>query len=138
MKYNEIKIGESIIGYWFCPAEEAVHAFLYCTGDKNLLHSNNGYAIEKGFKGRVVPGALLLSEATAYIGNKVPGNGALITTISSCRFVRPVYESDHLTIKADIIAKEDALKKIKVRIEILFRFSQELVFSGDFWVKCLE
>lgn len=111
--------------------ETDVDAFVRLSGDISPLHISDEFSRARGFQGRVVHGALLVSYLSKIIGVDFPGENALVQNIS-IHFNLPVYINDELdfqlrvdqvsagtdsfVLKVKILRAEDVVAKAKVVI----------------------
>ncbi len=75
-------------GVVFC--QEDVDAFARLTGDYNLVHTDDQYAVELGFKKRIVHGMFAASPFSKVLGGVFPGKGSVVL-YRELHFIRPVY-----------------------------------------------
>ena len=99
-------------------SEQAVNDFARLSGDVNPLHMEARFAQSRGFSGRVVHGALLISYVSELIGVHFPGEKCLLQTISF-KFLSPAYIDDNLMITAVVyqISIEAGVIILKISIE---------------------
>ena len=135
MKFEEITVG---------PSEELIHTitdkdihdFVSLTGDDNRLHIDPKYAANTKFKKPVAHGMLGASFISTIIGTKIPGDGALWFS-QSLDFLIPVRVGDRLTIKAEVIKKDERSKVIELQTDIYNQHRQK-VTQGIAKVKIVE
>ena len=77
-----------------------VNMFANLTGDNSPLHMDDGFAQERGFKGRVVHGGLLVGCISQLVGVFFPGENSVIQTLN-IKFSHPAYIGDVLKICVD-------------------------------------
>lgn len=75
--------------------------FCKMTGDVNPLHTDEAFAKEKGYDGRVAYGMLTASFLSTLAGVYLPGERSLIHSVES-KFTKPVYVGDTLTISGQV------------------------------------
>jgi 3-hydroxybutyryl-CoA dehydratase len=99
--------------------EADVIIFSGLTGDFNQLSMNEAYAGSTIFKKRVVHNAISAGIASAVIGNKLPGKGAL-TLGQSSNFVKPVFVGDTLTAVGEILSIDESksMPIMKIRVNV--------------------
>jgi 3-oxoacyl-[acyl-carrier protein] reductase len=134
-KYSEIEIGDkaSLIHEI---SEADISKFVDLTGDDNKLHINKEFASRTEFRKPVVHGMLGASFISTLIGTKLPGDGALWFS-QTLEFLRPVRIGDVIKVEAEVIAKNDKLNSIELRINIINQNGQ-IVTTGLSKVKVLE
>ena len=133
--YYEIQIGQTA---------EIIHTitnddllkFVELTGDDNRLHTDADYAANTSFKKPVAHGMLGASFISTIIGTKLPGDGALWFS-QSLEFLLPVRVGDTLTIRAEVLKKEDRSQIIEIQTDITNQHKQK-VTQGVAKVKVVE
>jgi len=78
-----------------------VESFAQLSGDINPLHMDDGFARQRGFKGRVVHGLLLSSYLSRLIGVYFPGKSALLHSVN-INFLSPAYINDAVNIECTV------------------------------------
>ncbi len=116
--------------------EKEMAAFSELTGDKNPLHTDEKYAISKGFKTRVVFGQLIQSYLSTLAGMYLPGKYSLILSVET-RFRKPVYVGESIKITGVVERKIDSQKIIIIKVKIFGR-ENILLVEGKMVVKVLE
>lgn len=135
MKYEEIKIGDKQ-ELRHTISREDLQKFVELTGDDNKLHVDEKYASTTQFKKPVVHGMLGASFISTIIGTKLPGDGALWFS-QSLEFLIPVRVGDNLTIKAEVIKKNDKENIIELKTDI-YNQNKQIVTRGFSKVKIIE
>lgn len=127
LKYEEIQIGKT---YSFNRTftKEDVASFANLTGDHNPLHTNPQFAAKTSFGRNIVHGMLSAGLFSTMIGMICPGQNSLYLT-QTLKFKKPIYLGDQITIQATVIAKNDAVRTITLRTEILK--DREIAISGE-------
>ncbi|MBU1055054.1 MAG: SDR family oxidoreductase [Proteobacteria bacterium] len=113
-----------------------LNRFVALTGDDNRLHVDPVYAANTSFKKPVVHGMLGVSFISTVIGTKLPGDGALWFA-QNLEFILPVRVGDHLTIRVEVISKDERSKIIELKTDILNQRRQK-VTTGVAKVKIVE
>jgi acyl dehydratase len=112
-----------------------IENFIKLSGDKNALHINQQYAIEKGFKDCVVHGNILGMMLSHLIGMKL-GQIEIMLISQELNFRSAVYVEDHIVLSATITKKHDALSVIELKL--IFKNQNDVVVcSGNCRVKCI-
>lgn len=95
-----------------------VDNFAELSGDCNPLHMNEDFSHSRGFKGRVVHGALLIAYFSQLIGVYFPGENCLFHSVK-VNFVSPAYINDTVEITAviDQISINSNVMILNLRIE---------------------
>ena len=97
--------------------EEMVENFINITNDTNPLHSNDSYAKDKGFAGRVAFGMLVASFYSTLAGVYIPGKFSLLHGID-VSFNSHVYISDKLTIFGEVAYMNELYHQIEIKAYI--------------------
>lgn len=80
--------------------------FAELSGDFNPLHTDDAFARSKGFRGRVVYGALLVAKISELIGMRLPGKDSVWSTLT-LDFLQPVYVDQAVQLEA-VVARASA------------------------------
>ena len=97
--------------------EADVDNFASLSGDISFLHTDDQFARRRGFKGRVVHGALLISYLSKLVGVYFPGKNCLLQSVSS-KFLSPAYINDTVEISAVVDQVSLAVNAIVLRVDI--------------------
>jgi phosphate acetyltransferase len=108
--FDELKQGDAVRWRHEVTAEE-VDAFARMSGDVNPLHLDDAFSEERGFRGRVVHGALVNAFISRLLGTELPGPGCLWLS-QSTRFTRPVYVADPIEVVVRVVHKSEALRTL--------------------------
>lgn len=116
-KYDDITIGleES---FMVAINEEMMKKFCEISGDINPLHIDVSHARNFKFQDKVVYGMLTASFLSTLAGVYLPGERSIIHNID-IKFPNPVYVGDKLTIKGEVVFKDDLSKTIEVKFTIV-------------------
>jgi len=79
-------------------SEEMVSQYGHLTGDENPVHFDDEAAVEQGFAGRIVHGALLNGLVSRAVGMKLPGKGTIYLS-QSASYLKPVYLGTEITLE---------------------------------------
>lgn len=114
--YEEIKIDQKA-EFSRTVTEEMMTAFRILTGDDNPLHTDQDYATNAGYPGRVVYGMLSAALFSTLAGVYLPGEYSLIQTVD-LEFAKPVFVGDTLTVEGVVMNKYDAFNVIKLKVTV--------------------
>ncbi len=123
--FDDLAEGEAITGPTRTVTVEDIEGFARLTGDDNRLHTDDAFAREAGFEGRIAHGALVLSLTIGLAWQ----TGLLVDTtlafrsIEDWKFSLPVYPGDQITLRGRI-AERRALPRARAG---LVRFDLEVV-----------
>ncbi|MCF8296598.1 MAG: hypothetical protein K9H49_20330 [Bacteroidales bacterium] len=108
-----LKLGD-IFEEHFIMSNETYEGFVNVFKDKNPLHTNHQFAIEKGFKGRVMHGNILNGFLSYFIGEKLPVREVIIHS-QEIQFKNAVYLDDELQFKAEIVGVFESVNAIEFK-----------------------
>lgn len=111
--FDEIEIGKSL-SFEHTITSEMMDAFMRMTGDVNQLHTDELYAKEMGFSGRVVYGMLTSSLYSTLVGVYLPGKRCLLRSVET-KLLSPVYIGDNLTIEGRVTEKHSEYRIIAIK-----------------------
>jgi 3-hydroxybutyryl-CoA dehydratase len=95
--------------------DEAVYkGFLATFKDHNPLHTDNAYALRKGFKERVMHGNILNGFISFFIGECLPTKDVIIHS-QQISFSNPVYLNDTLNFEAEVAEIFESVRVIKFK-----------------------
>ena len=117
---EEIQVGMSA-SFKKLITKEMEDSFRVITGDENPLHKEDDFALEisgGNFKGHAAFGMLSASFYSTVAGMYLPGKYSLIHSFDEISFMKPVFVGDELTVNAEVIDKDEALKMIRLKIII--------------------
>ena len=135
MKFEDINIG-TIAELSHQLTADDVKRFVDLTGDDNRLHTDADFAAKTSYKKPVAHGMLGASFISTIIGTKLPGDGALWFA-QNLEFLLPVRVGDTLTIRAEVIKKDDRTRVIELQTDITNQNRQK-VTQGLAKVKVVE
>jgi acyl dehydratase len=81
-----------------------IDAFIRLTGDDNRLHTDDDFAREQGFRGRIAHGALVVGIATglAWSTGILTDTTVAFRAIEDWKFSAPVYPGDRILLRVKI------------------------------------
>ena len=135
MKFNEIEVG-MMKELTHQLTQEDIRRFVELTGDDNKLHTDNDYASKTSFKKPVAHGMLGASFISTIIGTKIPGDGALWFS-QSLEFLLPVRIGDILTVKAEVLKKDNRSQVVELKTDVINQHKQKVI-QGFAKVKVIE
>lgn len=115
---------------------EMMDAFRMLTGDVNPLHTDDAFAQERGFPGRVVYGMLTASFLSTLAGVYLPGRRSLIHKVE-VEFPTPAVPGDELTVSGEVKEKDERFNLLKLAVTIRNAKGQK-VCRGKMTVGVLE
>ena len=82
--------------------QEDVDDFARITGDYNLVHTDDQYAVKLGFRQRIVHGMYAASPFSRILGMSFPGKGSVVM-YRELQFVRPVYVNVRYNVQMRLV-----------------------------------
>jgi len=80
-------------------SEEVYNGFIKIFKDANPLHTDEVFAKEKKFAGKVMHGAILAGFLSNFVGEQLPQKNVIVQSYKM-NFIRPVYLGDRIKLKA--------------------------------------
>lgn len=134
LSYYEIKQGEAY-SFRKIISKQNVMDFARLSGDFNPLHVDPNFGKKSIFKNNVVHGMLAASFFSTLVGMHCPGEKSLYMS-QTLNFRLPLYYGDTVTVRGTITNKNDSVKIITLKTEILK--NDKIVVDGEAKVKVLE
>lgn len=97
--------------------EEMIHDFSELTGDVSTLHMDVEFAQSRGFQKRVCHGVLLAGFLSRLVGVHLPGENALLQTMS-LKFIAPAYAGMTILVSGEVSQVSVAAKCIMLKTKI--------------------
>ena len=110
----------------FTVSESIYNGFIQLFKDANPLHTDESFAIQKGFKGKVMHGNILNGFLSYFIGECLPTKDVIIHS-QEIQYKLPVYLNDVLQFKAKVTDIFESVNVIEFKFE--FRNSDSKVVS---------
>jgi len=109
--------------------------FAKLTADFNPLHIKSDFGKKSLFKNNIVHGMLAGSLFSALIGMHCPGEKSLYMS-QTLNFRMPLFYEDTVIVKGTITSKNDSIKLITIRTEILK--NNRVMIDGEAKVRVME
>lgn len=116
-KFSDIKIGLTET-FDMKINSSMMDKFLDISNDINPLHTDENYAKDKGFAGRVIYGLLTSCFYSTLVGVYLPGKYCILQGID-IQFSKPVYIGDELKITGKVSYINQAYKQIEIKATIV-------------------
>ena len=110
-----------------------VNMFAKLTGDNSPLHMEDQFARERGFKGRVVHGGLLVGCISQLVGVHFPGKNSIIQTLD-IKFSHPAYIGDLLKIYSIIDQISESMGTIILKLAITNQNTGQILLKSKMQV----
>lgn len=137
---NEYRFGDLTVGmresFKYIVTEQKMSLFCELSGDVNPLHTNDEFAQEHGFSGRVVYGLLSASLISYFGGVLLPGKFCIIQQMES-KFTSPVFVGDELEVIGEVSELYDSVQRAVVKIIIKNQEGKKVV-KATLYVGFLE
>lgn len=104
----------------FIISDKIYEGFILIFKDTNPLHTNEKFAIEHGFKGRVMHGNILNGFISYFVGECLPVKNVIIH-MQDIKFKNPVYLNDTILFEAVV---SDIFESVNA-IEFKFSFKNQ-------------
>ena len=98
----------------FAVNESVYNGFLHIFKDTNPLHTNEQFAAEYGFSGRVMYGNILNGFLSYFIGVCLPVKNVIIHS-QDIQFKNPVYLNDQLSFEATITGVYESVNAVEFK-----------------------
>ncbi len=93
--------------------DEDVRRFIEITGDTNLLHVDDEFAVQTQFGRRIIHGMLAASLFSTMVGMLLPGTGAIYRS-QTLRFLLPVHPGDTVTAHFAVRSVDRARHRLEI------------------------
>jgi 3-hydroxybutyryl-CoA dehydratase len=120
----------------FVLKKETYQGFIEVFKDKNPLHTNRQFAIDKGFKEMVMHGNILNGFLSYFIGEKLPTKDVIIHS-QEIQFKNAVYLNDELVFYTEIIGIYDSVNAVEFKYNFKNK-EAKIVAKGKFQIGLLE
>ena len=116
LRFEDLNEGDSFFFDVTVTAEE-VDRFATLTGDVSPLHMDSEFAHARGFRDRVVHGALQIGLVSRLIGVHLPGRNCLL---QKCQidFISPIYPGQSVRVTGIIDQLSESTRSAIIKIRI--------------------
>lgn len=129
------KLGEKF-NSTFVVSEATFQGFMRLFKDSHPLHTDERFAIAKGFKGRVMHGCILSGFLSHFIGEGLPSKNVIIHSLEM-QFKNAVYLNDELYFEAVVHAIYEPVNAVEFKY--CFKNSEsKIVAKGKFQLGLLN
>jgi len=116
----------------FVVTKAVYDGFISVFKDKNPLHVDESFAMEHGFKGRVMHGNILNGFLSWFIGECLPAKNVIIHS-QEIQYKNPVYLNDNLSFDAQVTGVFESVDVIEFKFS--FKNADALVVAkGKFQI----
>ncbi len=134
INYSDIKQGDVHLFSRKISSKDVMD-FAKLSGDFNPLHVDAEFGKKSQFNGNIVHGMLAASLFSTIVGMHCPGEKSLYMS-QTLNFRQPIYYDDTVTVRGTVISKNDSIKMITLKTEILK--NNKVVIDGEAKVRVLE
>jgi 3-hydroxybutyryl-CoA dehydratase len=120
----------------FIVNKETYEGFIRVFKDNNPLHSNQQFAIDKGFDGVVMHGNILNGFLSYFIGEKLPTKDVIIHS-QEIQFKNAVYLNDELQFNAEVIGMYESVNAVEFKYNFKNR-NAKIVAKGKFQIGVIK
>lgn len=120
----------------FIVLDEVYNGFIQLFKDKNPLHTNEKFAVSKGFNGMVMHGNILNGFLSYFIGECLPSKNVIIHS-QNIQYNHAVYLNDEIKFNATVIGVYPSVNAIEFKYEFTNRDATK-VAKGKFQIGLLQ
>lgn len=117
-------------------SEAVYYGFIDIFKDENPLHTQNEFAIKKGFKAKVMHGNILNGFLSHFVGECLSTKEVIIHS-QEIQFKKPVYLHDELMFKANVSGVFESVHAIEFKFNFT-NSSKEIVAKGKLQIGILK
>jgi len=92
-----------------------IDSFIRLSGDSSSIHSSYESAVSRGFRDRVVHGALIIAKISKLVGTVLPGDSCLLLEID-IKFRKPLYTDEKIIVSAVVFDKHESVRCITMKL----------------------
>jgi acyl dehydratase len=119
----------------FTVSDDVYNGFIRLFQDRNPLHTDQAFAMGKGFRDVVMHGNILNGFLSYFIGEALPVKDVMIYS-QEINYKKPVYLYDRLTLKAIVSEVHESVNMILFKFRF-FNQTSEVVAKGNIQVGML-
>ena len=101
----------------FTVTTEDMEKFAALSGDYNPLHQDQDFARQKGFKGTVVYGALLIAKISCLIGMELPGRDSVWVS-TAMQFDQPLFVGEPARAEGVVVTVSQSTGMIGLKLTL--------------------
>jgi acyl dehydratase len=120
----------------FTVSQSIYQDFIQLFNDKNPLHTEESFAVKKGFKGRVMHGNILNGFISYFVGECLPTKNVIIHS-QNIQFLNPVYLNDTVQFTATVAGVYESVAAVEFKFA--FKNSElKIVAKGKIQIGLLK
>ncbi|NIF05496.1 hypothetical protein F3J23_08585 [Chryseobacterium sp. Tr-659] len=116
--------------------EDVYKGFINVFADRNALHTDEEFAINKGFRSKVMHGNILNGFLSYFIGELLPTEDVMILS-QTINFKNPVYLNDILNFEAVVSEQSEAVQVSVFKFKFI-NAELQIVAAGKIQIKELS
>ncbi len=120
----------------FVLRKKTYNGFIEVFEDKNPLHTDHHFAVDKGFKGMVMHGNILNGFISYFIGERLPTKNVIIHS-QDIQFKNAVYLDDELVFNAVVTGVYDSVNAVEFKYNFKNK-EAKIVAKGKFQIGLLQ
>ena len=128
MPYADLAVGQ-VAELAHTVTDADIRGYAEITGDRNPAHTDDAWARQSRFRGRIAHGMLTAGFISAVLGMKLPGPGAIYLS-QSLRFLKPVRPGDRITARAEVLELLSAQRRVRIATRCTNQ-AGEVVLDGE-------
>lgn len=121
-------IGDKFVEH-FVVSSEVYEGFISTFADRHPLHTDESYAVTRGFRSKVMHGNILNGFLSYFIGECLPDREVMILS-QEIKYQRPVYLGDRLTLEAVVADVHDSVNMTEYSCKFRNDADGKMVASG--------
>ena len=98
----------------FVVTDKTYSGFIQLFKDENPLHTNEQFAKEKGFRGKVMHGNILNGFISYFIGECLPTKNVIIHS-QEIQYKVPIYLNDKLKLEAEVKGIYESVNAVELK-----------------------
>lgn len=119
----------TIFKFDYCITEEIYYGFITLFKDKNPLHTDEKFAQEKKFSGKVMHGAILTGFLSHFIGECLPQKNVVVHSYK-INYAAPVYLNDQLSFEAVVTGVFKSVNSVEFKYRFI-NANKKTVAKGE-------
>lgn len=120
----------------FIVTDRTYSGFIQLFKDRNPLHTNEQFAKEKGFRGKVMHGNILNGFISYFIGESLPSKNVIIH-LQEIQYKNPLYLNDKLDLEVRVTGIYESVNAIEFKY-IFKNAESKILAKGKFQIGLLK
>ncbi len=115
-------------------SDEVYQHFLAAFDDRSPIHVDDEAARQRGFKARIMHGAILNGFLSHFVGTVFPGERATLLSVE-IRYLKPCYLGTELVVRGNVTQRIEGQRVVVITFELQERGAGLTVANGRALVK---